>query len=175
MDRPLNLNQAVENLQRYLRKISFYEPSVTRPPIDGIFDSDTLQAVKDYQALRGAEPDGIVDKATWDSIFEEYTALLRSESIGEGIELFFRRPTAYHLRRGDEGSLVSILQLLLIELSVIYDELEAVTESGVFDEITENAVKSFQRANLLPDSGLVETATWNALLKAYAEIADNYS
>ena len=45
MQQPLNLQDAIFNLQKYLRAISYADPRITRPPLDGIFDSATEESV----------------------------------------------------------------------------------------------------------------------------------
>lgn len=42
-----------------------------------------------------------------------------------------------------------------------------VPESGIFDEITLNAVKEFQEGFGLPVTGLVDRATWDAIYNYY--------
>lgn len=174
MDRPLNYTEAVKNLQRYLRKISYYEKDLRRVPIDGIFDTDTEGAVKEFQALSGMTPNGIVDKDTWDAIFKRYRELTANESIRIDVPLFSAPPEQYDLYEGDTRNLVYILQVILVELAAIYDELEDVAITGRFDTNTKNAVLSFQKANLLKESGVVDTPTWNALLRAYGEYGNAF-
>ena len=174
MDTPLNLQDAILNLQRYLRTISFVDSRITRVPIDGLFDSDTQKAVSEYQRTRGLAETGIVDKNTWDRIFDEYKMITDAKDRTPTVNFFPTYPENYEAVPGEKSTFISLIQLLLRELSVIYDSLSDVVENGIFDEKTENAVKSFQRANLLTPNGIVDTATWNALLKSYSEIGDNY-
>ena len=81
MERPLNLQDAIFNLQKYLRAISFADKRVSRPPLDGIFDSATEDAVRSFQASRGLNANGIVDRMTWDAIYDEYKALALAEEL----------------------------------------------------------------------------------------------
>ena len=75
MDKPLNLQDAILNLQRYLRALSFVDSRLPRVPLDGLFDSETRRAVEIYQRTRDLPETGIVDKTTWDTLFNEYLAL----------------------------------------------------------------------------------------------------
>ena len=70
MDTPLNLQDAILNLQRYLRAISFIDPRITRVPVDGLFDTDTQRAVEEYQSTRGLPVTGVVDKSTCICFFQ---------------------------------------------------------------------------------------------------------
>ena len=160
MEQPLNLQDAIYNLQKYLRAISFADERVARPPLDGIFDSATEDSVKSFQSSRGIMPSGIVDRATWEAIYNEYKAL----SLAEELPFFPSNPIDYAARLGEESSFVSIVQILLQELSSVYDDLEAVEITGIYDIATENAVKELQRASGLPITGELDRQTYRRLL-----------
>ena len=160
MERPLNLQDAIYNLQKYLRAISFADERVSRPPLDGIFDSATEESVRSFQSSRGMNASGIVDKATWDAIYEEYKAL----ALVEELPFFPSTPIGYAAKIGEESSFISILQILLQELSSVYDIFEAVEITGIFDTATENAIKELQRASGLPVTGELDKNTYRRLL-----------
>ncbi len=171
-----NKQEAVSNLQKYLRRISFEHGAtnmheIPRPPIDGIYGRDTENAVREFQRIMGLPQTGVVDKRTWDMIFEEYMRVTEGERLVEGLFIFPDTPSNYTISRGDALTLVRILQLLLLELSVTYDIFEDIAESGIFDERTENAIRDFQAANLLPVTGEVDRATWNRIVREYANLA----
>lgn len=68
-------------IQEYLAYISSNIPSITYVPynlIDGVFGPITESAVITFQQYYGLEPNGIVDKATYDKIAEVYTSLKTS-------------------------------------------------------------------------------------------------
>ena len=160
MEQPLNLQDAIYNLQKYLRAISFADSRVSRPPLDGIFDSATEESVRSFQATRELNPDGLVNRATWDAIYDEYKAL----SLVEELPFFPSTPTNYVARLGEESSFISIIQILLQELSSVYDALEAVEITGVFDSATEQAIKELQQASGLDVTGELDRSTYKRLL-----------
>lgn len=160
MQEPLNLQDAILNLQKYLRAISFADERVSRPPLDGIFDSATEESVRSFQSSRGRDANGIVDRATWEAIYEEYKALALSEEL----PFFPSNPTDYAASIGEESAFVSIVQILLRELSSVYDAFEAVEITGVFDEATEQAIKELQRASGLDITGKLDRNTYRRLL-----------
>ena len=160
MEQPLNLQDAIFNLQKYLRAISFADTRVSRPPLDGIFDSATEDSVRSFQASRGLNANGLVDRATWDAIYEEYKAL----ALAEELPFFPTTPTNYAARLGEESSFISIIQILLQELSSIYDAFESVQITGVFDKATESAIKELQLASGLPATGELDRNTYRRLL-----------
>ena len=173
MDRPLNIRQAVKNLQTYLRALSFADSRITRVPIDGLFAADTQTAVSDFQRTRGLPDTGVADKATWDAVYAEYVELTERTAPPPSAELFPSTPDGYEIALGEESSLVLLLQLALRELSVIYDLPELPTD-GRFDERTEEAVKRFQSLSGLPPDGRVDKVSRNRILRELANYSDTY-
>lgn len=168
----LNRPEAITNLQRYLRRLSFEDAAydIPRPPIDGIFDRDTENAIIRFQGANGLPVTGVADKQTWDMIFEEYMRVTEAERLAQGLFIFPDAPSDYAISLGDALTLVRILQLLLLELRAVYDIFADITESGVFDSATEQAIREFQAANLLPVTGQVDKATWNRIVREYANL-----
>lgn len=173
MNTPLNLKDAILNLQRYLRAISFADSRITRVPIDGIYGSDTQKAVAEYQRTRGLPETGIVDKSTWDSIYDEYRILTRSADRAPSVNFFPTVPDDYEAARGERSTFITAIQLLLRELSVIYDDFPTIEISGVFDAPTEEAVKIFQLASGLPPTGRVDLVTWNRMGRDFENYREN--
>lgn len=64
--------QDVITLQYLLNVIAQYYPDISGPDQDGIFGSGTRQSVIAFQRLMRLEPDGIVGKNTWDSLYRTY-------------------------------------------------------------------------------------------------------
>ena len=71
---------------------------------------------------------------------------------------------------GDTLTLVRIIQLLLLELRATYDIFEDVSESGTFDARTQQAIRDFQEINGLSPTGEVDEATWNRIVREYANL-----
>ena len=171
MDTPLNQAQAVTNLQRYLRTISFDDARINRVPIDGIYESETAKAVRAFQRTRGLPETGIVNKETWDTLFSEFSRLSEARDRSNNINLFPTSPKNYEAAKGDESSFISLVQFILNELSVIYDGLGDLQTDGSFGEDTEMAIKKFQVHSGLPPTGRVDLITWNRLIRDFS----NYS
>ncbi len=171
MPQPTNKEQAVTNLQRYLRELSYDSLGANPVPIDGIFDTATRDALIAFQRSANLEPTGIADKRTWDALFAAYRRATELGRTTRGLYLFPDTPVNYELSPGEAWLLVNVVQLLLIELRVAYDIFEDITESGVYDAATEQAIKDFQRINLLPETGRVDAATYNRIVREYANLA----
>ena len=166
IDHP-NTAFAVENLQRYLRQLSFDEPSIPRVPIDGIFESQTEAALREFQRLRSLAITGVADQETWDRLYQDYRISLAKNSPPRPILIFPLEPVGYVMLPGSIGWGVSVLQGMLRELHHHDMELQNVEPTGVYDGQTEAAVRLFQEKNRLPIDGGVGLLTWNTLADQY--------
>ncbi|MBQ2735091.1 MAG: peptidoglycan-binding protein [Clostridia bacterium] len=162
-----NFSTAVENLQRYLRQISYEEPSIPPLSIDGIFEARTEAALREFQRLRGLSITGSADRETWDRLYRDYRASLASNSPPRAILIFPPSPTGYVLSPGSIGFPVEAIQRMLLELQHHDKELENVAQTGVYDEQTQAAIQSFQKKNALPIDNGVGVLTWNTLADQY--------
>ena len=67
--------QGVIILQYLLNVISEYYVGVPAPAQDGIFGSQTAQAVSAFQRIMRLNPDGIVGPLTWNALYEAYRGI----------------------------------------------------------------------------------------------------
>ena len=164
---------SVQQMQMRLNRISRNYPAI--PKIanpNGIFGADTDEAVRKFQQIFGLSPDGVIGKETWYRIAYIYTSVKRlSELNSEGVQ-YSEISTQYpsQLSSGSSGEYVSVLQYYLAVISRFYDSVPSVSQTGVFDTQTENAVKAFQRTFGLEPDGIVGRNTWNDIYRAYRGI-----
>ena len=133
----------------------------------GQYDDATRAAVRQFQRMRGYPATGVVDRRTW----EEMSRLYRErgeDSVIEGIRPFVGREGRIYPR--ERSDLVMILQLMLNELRIRYDGFGPIPLSGIYDEMTEDAVRGFQRINLLPEDGVTDVRTWNRMAQQYNRV-----
>lgn len=164
----LNKRDAVRNLQRYLRYLSYEDDRLPRPPADGIFGSATAEALSEFQKTRGLAATGRADRQTWDMLFNEYSRALERNDRSVRLDFFPKAPNGYSIGIGETSLTVRILQLLLQELTAVFDTLEFSEATGIYDEVTEENIRKFQAAALLPITGRVDLRTWNRILSDYA-------
>ncbi|MBP3721454.1 MAG: peptidoglycan-binding protein, partial [Clostridia bacterium] len=134
--------QAVRDLQRALKELGYYTGA-----IDGSYGTSTSDAVRAFQIENHLTPvDGVAGKNT--------LAKLSAPDVGHARDAAVDYDTA---RPGDRGELVVEIQDCLVQLGL----LDGIT--GVYDDATVAAVKSFQRKNGLTPDGVAGGRTLEVL------------
>ncbi len=167
MPRYENEEQAIQNLQRYLRQLSYHSPEITAPPIDGIFERDTERALREFQAMRGLPVTGRADRCTWEELYAMYRASIAENEPPRTVAILPFVAGEILLSKGDEGFTINVLQYMLRELGESQIELEEVEISGIFDAKTARAVRLFRKQNGLPEGETVDLITWNTLVDRF--------
>ena len=103
------------------------------------FDENMYQAITRFQILSGLEPTGKVDNALWEKIFAPNAPVC---VIAPGME-------------GDD---IKEFQVRLRDLNYISTE-----PTGIFDDVTAEAVKLFQEKNSISQSGNIDVDTQEML------------
>jgi peptidoglycan hydrolase-like protein with peptidoglycan-binding domain len=125
-------SQEILDYQKILYSLGF----LVNEPTNN-FTDEVQTAVKTYQAMKGLEQTGKLDRSTIISL------------VAEDIKL----------EKGDSGKVVQTYQKVLVSKNY----LAADKATGTFDDATEAAVKSFQKANGLPETGKIDASTMKAL------------
>ena len=76
-------------------------------------------------------------------------------------------PPDFLIYENESSDLVMIIQIMLNTLRIGYDDLGDFSVNGTLDKESMYAIKEFQRLNFLPQTGLVDAATWNSLAAGY--------
>ncbi len=163
----IDQREAIQNLQRYLREISYYDSDIPAVPIDGIYESATKNAVIRFQRKYGIPPNGIVDKKTWDTIYRIYKRYRAAYGSPSGIFPYPNMRPDFRVEKDEISDLVMIIQIMLNTMKLGYDDLGDFKVNGVHDDASIYAIKQFQRHNFLPQTGLVDKDTWNSLAAGY--------
>ncbi len=170
-----DISNDVLTKQIQLNRISRNYPAIPKiETVDGIFGTGTEAAVRAFQRIFGLTEDGIIGKETWYRIAFLYTGVKRlAELDSEGIALEeVRKQFSEVIRPGDTGDEVRVVQYFLAVIGNFYDTVPPIPVTGVFDEVTENAVRAFQRTVGLTEDGIVGQQTWEELYRAYRGIID---
>lgn len=130
---------AVEVLQRALKARGLYAG-----PIDGDFGPKTQLAVKKFERRKGLKEDGVVNDEVWGQL---RTHVLTRPTVGGPA-----------LKKGMTGQAVEVLQSKLKERGLYSGPID-----GKFGDVTEQAVKRFERQRRMTADGRVGNALWDKL------------
>ena len=150
----------ISELQRYLHDISYYDPNIPRIIPDGIYGTETADAVRRFQRQYGLNDNGEANPATWLAIVDVYRSFV--ENLAESLDIF-PREIGKIIAQGDDGLPVLVIQSILRTLAQKYPNIPPVEITGEYDEATAQAVREFQKITGLPQTGTVDRATWNLL------------
>ena len=134
---------------------------------DCVAKAMTRIALIDFQLRNALAPTGIADRTTWELLYAQYLDILQTKSLPSPIIPFPSYPDDYEIKLGEKSFLVATLQYMLNEIGIIYNTFDNLEITGVYDEITEKAVRDFQERGLLAPTGKVDRGTWDSLARIY--------
>ena len=139
----------VTRAQERLHDLGYYDKTP-----DGRYGPLTRTALERFQREHNLAPTGLMNEATGRALFGVQTTQTQTDTTTGN--------TQGDLRRGSTGAEVERLQDQLVALGHLSAQDRA-TGPGIFGRRTENALKAFQRANHLTESGAYDEATRNAV------------
>lgn len=155
----------INELQRYLHDLSYYDPNIPRIIPDGIYGTETSDAVRAFQRQYGLNDNGETNSATWLMIVDVYRRFV--DTLAESLDIF-PRDVGKIIETGDEGLAVLVIQSILLTLSQEFPNVPPVAITGDYDAQTAQAVRAFQEITGLPQTGTVDRVTWNMLASVTA-------
>ncbi len=149
--------------QYYLALISFVDPQIPQVVLNGVFDENMKNSVIAFQQKYGLEPNGEIDRRTWNKVLEVYNTTiqaLKQQYVSDSEKIY----PGIILTPGSSGDDISTLQRLLQQAAQKNSSIPSVEVTGTFDGPTENAVRVIQAQNSLPVNGSVGPLTWAAIV-----------
>lgn len=157
--------QPIRSLQTMLCTIFNQEGRMIELIPDGVYGQNTVSAVSEFQKENNLAPTGITDESTWNAICESYDLASIDCEAAWPIEPEISAGTVFS--HGDRNSVIMFAQCILQSLGTTFHCLDCPSVSGVLDETSENAVRSFQLLCGLPASGCIDKCTWKHLAAMY--------
>ncbi len=177
---PLQLGDAgeeIRTIQSQLNRIAKNYPSIPQIAAEnGIFDVSTENAVRIFQDIFDLTVDGIVGQATWYAIKRIYFSVKELSELTSDVippeDLIRLYPGT--LTVGDSGTAVSVVQYYLATIAFFDPTIPLQNPTGEYTEQTAELVNTFQATQGLPQTGVVDRPTWNAILRVYESIEENF-
>lgn len=164
-----NTEHPILEIQRILRSIDSFENDLARIRLTGTYNEETRQGIIRFQEKYGLPATGTVDNTTWQLLQAIDRSIKDAQALARAVYLLPRDPE-YTLSIGIQDDVVYIIQHMLNVISQEYDGISPIAFTGIYDNDTENAVKEFQRINLLENSGIIDAVTFNRLADEYERI-----
>jgi peptidoglycan hydrolase-like protein with peptidoglycan-binding domain len=163
----LTAGNPIYEIQQYLRMLakSGYQIPIVIP--DGIYGTETENAVRVFQSLVGLPITGRVDYPTWQALGAAYKEVQNENARAYPIYPFDETLLDGKVVIGNELPLIYIIQIILKTIGIAYNNLDRQEITGVYDRATADNVRDFQRINGLSITGEVNKETWNRLAEAY--------
>lgn len=169
-----NIGPYVVIIQTELNRIAENYPAIPKiSQIDGIFGEQTEAAVRKFQEIFNLQVDGIVGSATWYALVRLYTAVNNLAELQSQGQTYYSIAWARNpIQQGDRGIRVEQLQYMLRVLSAYLSEIPSIAVDGIFGPATRDAVIAAQRKFGLPETGIVNYDTWEAIYNQFIGIED---
>lgn len=168
--RPGARNTNVATLQRRLDRIAINYPQIPFILIaNGIYGDRTEASVRTFQRVFGLNQTGIVDRETWYRVLYVYNAVKKLAELNSEGERIENDSFPRTLSLGDRGTDVLRMQYYLLTVADVLN-METVPQpvlTGIYDERTRASVNGFQQYYGLPVTGVIDEATWNAIVRYY--------
>jgi len=140
----------VSTLQEALKELNFYSDK-----IDGLFGSVTAQAVQNFQNKNGYKATGIALPEMQQLLYEGKPRNAQGRKISLAILPPIENPD---MSIGDKGAQVKSLQTTLAALGYYTGAVD-----GIYGRKTANAVKAYQKAHSIRQTGKMDSFTWLSL------------
>lgn len=164
-------------IQRDLRRIRVNYPAI--PNITdtyGIYNDETVNAVKKFQEIFSLPVTGKVDKATWYKIKYVYTSVKKlADLYSEGLsidEATFRYED--ELNYGDTGIEVEHIHYYLDAIAFLDSDIPRLPTNSIYNDNSIAIVKAFQEKYKLPVTGVFTYADWKILKEVYSKILKSF-
>ena len=133
--------------------------------LDGIYGTETRDAVKAFQFSQGLPDSGITDEETWNAIVKAFRVQEVFRAPAEVLQIVLQ---PYQVIALDENNLhIYLVQGMLSALGNLYFDIPLLTLTGVLDAPTAQGLRVIQKSAGLEETGELDKETWRNLAQQY--------
>lgn len=161
-----DVRPGVEIIQYGLNVLNTYYPTIPKVAITGIFDSQTRDAVIEFQKTMNLPVTGNITTETYRILYDNVFKIL-DNLPPEAVYVPYLRWTGVVYDLGHESPVVYLIQEMLSYISLIIPSIPTIEPSGTYDETTEEAVRALQNMEGAEPTGAVDEETWYRIIDIY--------
>lgn len=164
MEREL-LAKPVSSLQYMLRQLARTYQFLPELVVDGVFGERTLEAVMRFQREAGLPVTGTVNQATWDAIRDCWLRQQAKDSYSRATRIFPSEGIQVH--EGETKEYLIVPQTMFNILAEHFEGIIPCQADGCNGPVSADNIRWLQKAAGLPETGCMDTSTWDALSHLY--------
>lgn len=165
-----NKKYAIMQIQQKLRDIDNYENGRARIAVDGSYGTVTRNAVSSFQKKYGLTETGVVNNETWDAINTVHAYRKKQAGAAKAVHIFPMKSPDYAIFPDIEDDILYVIIHMLNIINIDYDDWSTLAYSSVYGKEAQDAIRNFQRKNLLDGNGVIDSDTFNRLADEYERI-----
>lgn len=151
----------IRSLQTMLRHISDADPNVLPVVPDGQYGNSTYASVLSFQHAYQLPQTGSTDLFTWNKIITAFDKASPNLTVPAAIP---RWSVGRSILPGDFNYHLFTVQAMLAALSDFFPAVAPPAITGTLDPVTQSGLEWVQTTAGLPQTGSLDTATWNYLI-----------
>lgn len=160
-----NKSDAVKQVQKYLAKAGNSEFFIAPT---GIFDSNTRSAVKEFQSQEGLKDTSVVDKTTFDLLYQKSALEQIKYDVSKATKTFIGFPIYY----GDRADGMERINHMIETVLRHHGKDHRVTKTAYFTKETLSGVNILREIFMLEGEGSIDEIFYYRLVNEYTSIHD---
>ncbi len=159
------LADPVKSLQYMLGQLSKVYKFLPQLAADGVYGERTLEAVMLFQKEAGLPVTGTVDQATWNAIRNCWLEQRARTSYSRATRIF--PSEGIQVKEGETKEYLIVPQTMFNILAKQFEGITPCEADGCNGPASAGNIRWIQKAAGLPQTGCMDTATWDALSHLY--------
>ena len=159
------LADPVKSLQYMLGQLSKVYKFLPQLAADGVYGERTLEAVMRFQKEAGLPVTGTVDQATWNAIRNCWLEQRARTSYSRATRIF--PSEGIQVKEGETKEYLIVPQTMFNILAKQFEGITPCEADGCNGPASAGNIRWIQKAAGLPQTGCMDTATWDALSHLY--------